>query len=60
MAQIFLGEARGVASIELSRLKPPPPLCLSKVGLVVGPTVYGFTIVWPDKLKLHDKLYLYN
>ena len=46
---------RGVVSIGLSRLEPP--LCLPIVGSVSGPTVYGCTIAWPDKLKLHDKLY---
>ena len=45
---------RGVASIGLSGLEPP--LCLHMVGSVSGPTVYGYTIAWPDKLKLHDKL----
>ena len=50
---------RGVASIGLSGLEPP--LCLPKVGSVGGPTVYGCTIAWPDKLKLLDKLYkIYN
>ena len=33
-----------------------PPFCLPKVGSVGEPTVYGCTIAWPDKLKLHDKL----
>ena len=50
---------RGVASIGLSGLEPP--LCLPKVGSVGGPTVYGCTIAWPDKLKLLDKPYkIYN
>ena len=49
--------SRGVASIGLSGLEPPSPLYLPKVGSVGGPTVYGCTIAWPEKLKLHDKLY---
>ena len=56
---LFQSHSRGVASIGLSRLEPP--LCLPKVGSVGGPTIYGCTIAWPDKLKLHDKLYkIYN
>ena len=52
-------KGRGVASIGLSGLESP--LCLPKVGSVGGPTVYGCTIAWPDKLKLLDKLYkIYN
>ena len=51
----YLWDISGVASIGLSGLEPP--LCLPKVGSVGGPTVYGCTIAWPDKPKLHDKLY---
>ena len=37
----------GIASIGLRGLEPP--------GLVSGPTIYGYTIAWPDKLKLYIK-----
>ena len=43
---------RGATSIGLSGLEPP--FVFPKWAYWFGPTVYGCTIAWPDKLKLHE------